>query len=142
MVLKDNLLCWIANYLSSRKQKVSINSAPSEQLTTSAGVPQGSVLGLLLFLIYLNDVTENLSLTRLFANDSSLFFSASNPRDTEGILNHDLPLISSWAKVWLVDFNPVKIKPLLFSLKLVEYIPSHEFNDTEIKLASRSNFIV
>ena len=98
--IKGNRLCWIAYYLSSRKQRVDINSASSAQLTTSAGVPQRSVLGPLLFLIYVNDVTENLlCLTRLFADDSSLVFSASNPRDIESILNHDLALISSWAKV-------------------------------------------
>lgn len=91
-------------------------------------------MGPLLFLIYVNDVTENLlSLTRLFADDSSLFFSASNPRDKEGILYHDLALISSLAKVWLVEFNPVKTEALLFSLKPVEYIPFLSFNDTEIK---------
>ena len=114
--------------MSSRKQQVNINSASSAQLTPSAGVPQGSALGPLLFLIYVNDVTENLlSLTRLFADDSSLFFSASNPRDIESILSHDLALISSWAKVWLVDFNPVKTEALRFSLKPVEYIPSLNF---------------
>ena len=79
---------------------------------------------MVLFLKYVNDVTESLlSLTRLFADDSSLFFSASNPRDIEGILNHDLGLVSSWAKVWLVDFSPVKTETLLFSLKPVEKYP-------------------
>ena len=85
--------------------------------------------------MYVNDVTENLlSSNRLFADDSSLFFPASNPRDIEGILYHDLALISSWAKVWLVDLNPVKTEALLSKLKPVEYIPSLNINDTEIKI--------
>ena len=120
--------------MSSRKQKGNIYSASSAQLTTPADVLHGSVLRPLLFLIYVNGVSENLlSLTRLFTDDSSLFFSASNPRDIEGILNHDLALNLSWAKVWLVDFNPVKTEALLFNLKPVEYLPSLNFNDTEIK---------
>ena len=57
------------------------------------------VLGPLLFLVYVNDIAENLlSLVRLFADDSSLFFSATNLRDIEGVINHDLALISAWAK--------------------------------------------
>lgn len=67
------------------------------------------------------------------SDDRSLFVSASNPRDKEGILYHDLALISSLAKVWLVEFYPVKTEALLFSLKPVEYIPSFSFNDTEIQ---------
>ena len=66
----------------------------SDETTIGAGVPQGSVLGPLLFLVYENDISENLlSLTRLFANDSCLFFSASRIKDIEGIINHDLAII-------------------------------------------------
>ena len=76
------------------------------------------MLGPLLFLVYVNDIAENLlSLVRLFADDSFLFvfsccccfFSATNLRDKEGVIYHDLALIAAWAKIWLVDFNPIKI---------------------------------
>ena len=74
-------------------------SSTSSLLSVNADVPQGSVLGPLLFLVYVNDIADNLlSLVRLFADDSSLFFSATNLRDIEGIINHDLGLISVWAK--------------------------------------------
>ena len=65
----------------------------------NAGIPQGLVLGPLLFLIYINDISESLlSLTRFSADDSSLFYSASSLVDIEGIINHDLRLIVVWAK--------------------------------------------
>ena len=93
------------NYSPERKQRVQINSAISSLLFVYAGVPQGSVLGPPLFLyVYVNDIAENLlSLVRLFADDSSLFFSATNLGDTEGIINHDLAFIAAWAKNgWLI----------------------------------------
>ena len=97
--IKGNLLAWISNYLSSRKQRVQINSSTSSLLSVNASVPQESVLGPILFLVYVNDIADNLlSLVRLFADDISLFFSASNLRDIEGVINHDLGLISVWAK--------------------------------------------
>ena len=66
--------------------------------STNAGVSQGSVLGPVLFLVYINDISESLlSLTRLFADDSSLVYSASNIYDIEGIINHDLQTLVAWA---------------------------------------------
>ena len=74
-----------------------------------AGVPQGSVLGPLLFLVYINDIAKHLrSLTRLFADDSSLFYAAAHIADIAGIINHDLQLLTSWARQWLFTFNPLK----------------------------------
>ena len=83
------------NYLEDRKQYVVFNSSNSETKCVSAGVPQSSVLGPLLFLVYVNDITDQLlCLTRLFADDSSLFILATDIRDIEGIINHDLIIIS------------------------------------------------
>ena len=73
--INGKLLLWIPNYLSNRKQKVIVKSSSSSLQVVTAGVPQGSVLAPLLFLIYVNDIAESvLSLTRLFADDSSLYF--------------------------------------------------------------------
>ena len=79
---------------ANRKQKVIVKSSSSSLQVVTAGVPQGSVLGPILFLIYVNDIAESvLSLTRLFADDSSLYFSASSLDDIEGIMNHDLRIV-------------------------------------------------
>jgi len=128
------LLNWLENYLTNRQQRVVIQSAVSNTKRITAGVPQGSVLGPLLFLIYVNDISDSLlSLTRLFADDSSLFYSASNITDIEGIINHDLRLLSHWAKQWLVSFNPNKTEAILFSLKATERIPNLIFDNTIIQ---------
>ena len=100
----------------------------------NAGVPQGSVLGPLLFLIYVNDISESLlSLTRLFADDSSLFYSASSLVDIEGLIKHDVRLLVVWAKQWPIKFNPLKTEAILFTLKKNEHFPNLIFNDTQIK---------
>ena len=94
-----------------------INSSMSDETTVGAGVPQGSVLGPLLFLVYVNDISENhLSLTRLFADDSSLFFSASRIEDIEGIINHYLAMLHARASSWLVA--SIRIKQKQFCLPL------------------------
>ena len=105
--INGSLLCWISNYLENRKQRVFIGTSYSEFKNTTAGVPQGSVLGPLLFLLYINDIADNmLSIVRLFADDSSFSVAASDINDIEGILNHDLCLVSKWSDQWLVNFNP------------------------------------
>ena len=82
------LIKWIENYLVNRTQRVFIGSSMSTPKQTTAGVPQGLVLGPLLFLVYVNDkhVVENLlSITRLSADDTSLAFTSYSLADLEGI---------------------------------------------------------
>ena len=107
--IDGELLEWISDYLSGRKQKVVIRNTSSSLMRVEAGVPQGSVLGPLLLLVYINDIAESLlSLTRLFADDSSLFYSAATIKDIECMINHDLRMLVSWAARWLINFNPLK----------------------------------
>ena len=94
-----------------------------------AGVPQGSVLGPLLFLVYINILAEHLlSLKRLFADDSSLFYSAAHIDDIPGIINHDMQLLSNLARQWLVTFNPLKTEAVLFTLKKINILPQLIFD--------------
>ena len=113
--ISGSLLSWFKEYLSCRSQSVIVNTARLRSRSINAGVPQGSGLGPLLFLVY-NDISENLlSISRLFADDTSLACSASLTADIEGILNHDLIMISDFANQWLVTFNPSKTVAMVFS---------------------------
>ena len=93
---------------------------------------RGSVLGPLLFLVYINDIaTHLLSLTRLFEDDSSLFYAAAHIADIAGIINHDLQLLTSWARQWLVT-NPLKTEAVLFTLKKLDFFPQLVFDNIPI----------
>jgi hypothetical protein len=77
--ISGDLLIWFKNYLSGRRQFVFVNNELSDSGHVKAGVPQGSVLDPLLFLLYINDITDNLgNLARLFAGDISLSYSGEN----------------------------------------------------------------
>ena len=114
-----DVLNWFKSYLSDRKQRVVLPSTVSEWTFIRAGVPQGSILGSLLFLVYINDIVKDIgSNIRLFADDTSLFIIVDNPVTAADSLNTDLNKISQWAATWLVTFNPAKTEALLFSRKL------------------------
>ena len=114
--IKYPLIKWFDNYLSNRKQRVVINGKSSSWKTINAGVPQGSVLGPLLFLIYINDIGSNLSCkTTLFADDTTISKHITNQMTTSNELQCDLTTIEDWADKWKVKFNPLKSEGLLIS---------------------------
>ena len=84
-------------------------------------------------MVYINDIAEHLlSLTRMFVDDSSLFYSAAHIDDIAGIINHDMQLLSNWARQWLVTFNPLKTDPVLFTLKKINILPQLIFYNISI----------
>jgi hypothetical protein len=115
------LLQWFESYLLDRRQRVTIEGENSDWTRIEAGVPQGSALGPLLFLIYINDFPTNISSTCfLFADDSLLMNEVITPVDASNKLNGDLNVISDWASRWLVTMNPKKTENIIFSCKLVK----------------------
>ena len=110
----------LENYLSDRFQRIILNRQFSSWKPTLAGVPQGSILDPLHFLIYNNDLPNELkSNAKLFADDTSLFTLVKDKNESTSILN-DILLISKWAYNWKMFFNPDPTKPaheLIFSKK-------------------------
>ena len=96
--ISENLLCLIKCFLKNRKQRVVLNGQTSSWTNVLAGVPQGSILGPLFFLIYINDLSDDLSSNpKLFADDTSLFSVVHNKSMSAKELNNDLREISNWA---------------------------------------------
>ena len=104
------------------KQKVFFNGVLSSRKTFIAGVPQGSVLGPLLFLIYINDIVDELTgKARLYAHDTSLSYSSSDLAEIQILLNDDLGKLKEWAIKWLIMFNPLKTEVMLISNTFQDY---------------------
>ena len=119
--ISGSILKLFESYLSHRKQRVVLNGATANYADIKSGVPQGSVLGPLLFLIYINDLEENVkSQIRFFADDTMLFSIVDKPNISANDLNHDLEIIHQWAMQWKLEFNPdpsKQVNELLFSVK-------------------------
>ena len=115
------LLKLFENYLHNRNQRVVLNGSYSDYYPIGSGVPQGSVLGPLLFLVYINDLERNIkSNIKFFADDTMLFSIVQDPVISANDLNHDLDIIYQWAHQWKMEFNPDPTKQaseVLFSCK-------------------------
>jgi len=99
------MIRWISIWLTNRKQRVIVDGAESKWVRVKAGVPQGTVLGPLLFLIFINDIAVGISSTlRLFADDCLLYQVIDSSRDAE-LLQYDLHLITEWCKLWHMRLN-------------------------------------
>jgi hypothetical protein len=118
--ISGNLLCFIDNLLCNRRQIVTINGCHSEPYDVTSGVPQGSVIGPLLFLVYVDDLDLCISsVIRKFADDSKVFrrLHMSHPQLLEldcADLQLDLDALADWCRTWLMDFNVQKCACLHF----------------------------
>ena len=132
--VSGSLLTWFSDYLNDRKQRVVLPGASSSWTSVKAGVPQGSILGPLLFLLYINDIVEDInSSIRLFADDTSLYIIVDDPIHAAEQLNLDLAKIHHLADKWLVTFNPGKSESILLSRKHNKpYHPPVLLNQTQI----------
>ena len=116
--ISGNLLNWFGDYLSERYQRVGIKGQNSEWKLIPAGVPQGSVLGPLLFLVYIGDLVENIHCNiKLYADDTTLYITTDDLQEGSAALNEDLTTINNWAYQWLVTFCPNKTVYMHMSLK-------------------------
>ena len=106
--IRGNILNWIKEWLNNRRQKVCIDGEFSDWANVTSGVPQGSVLGPLLFLIYINDIDENLiAKIGKFADDTNLGKSVSSAGEVQK-LKDDLVNLEKWSSDWQMLFNTEK----------------------------------
>ena len=136
--VNGNIYGLIKSFLSDREQRVVLNGQNSDYTMISAGVPQGSILGPLLFLMYINDLPKDLRCdVKLFADDTCLFSVVNDKNNSATMLNSDLEKISNWAWQWKMSFNPDPLKQatqVLFSRRQkMENHPDLTFNGVTVK---------
>ena len=116
---------WFRSYLSDRNQYVSVNGSNSKFLTITCGVPQGSVLGPLLFFIYINDLANTSEKLKfyLFADDTNIYFESSALSNLIKIVNRELRSVKKWLDANKLSLNIDKTNYVIFHYSSVK-VPS------------------
>ena len=106
--IRNDTLRWTQAFLSNRQQRVVIEGEESDSVPVTSGVPQGSVLGPILFLAYINDLPQDIvSQVRLFADDTAIYLTLEHKHDSD-TLQTDLDRLQAWEAKWDMEFNPSK----------------------------------
>ena len=112
--VEGNTAKWITEYLNNRSQVVVVNGEKSLPADIISGIPQGTVLGPLLFVVYINDLLDNTKSDGfLFADDAKIFRAVTSKEDAL-ILQSDIKLLEDWSRTWLLNFHPDKCHILTF----------------------------
>ena len=141
--IRGKALEWFDNYLTDRKQYVSINSQDSYEKAISCGVPQGSLLGPLLFIIYINDFQYSSEIMSfiLFADDSNIFYSHQNPQSLLNIVNNEMKRVQNWINANKLSLNVGKTHYMLFSNKLKSLPGNVLINNTTLSQVESTKFL-
>ncbi|KAI8499803.1 hypothetical protein Bbelb_228540 [Branchiostoma belcheri] len=124
--IRGSLLEWFCSYLTDRRQRVVVNGATSDWKTPLAGVPQGSILGPTLFILYINDLPSRCTTceANLFADDTSLTVAHRSINTVVDSLNTDLATVSEWLQHWKLEANRDKCKVMFLTTRpLPQRIP-------------------
>lgn len=142
LLLKNPLLVdWISSFLSSRSQYVSFNTFHSSKARVSSGVPQGSVLGPLLFLLYINDLPDTVSTKiRLYADDCVIYHVINSP-DDHHTLHTSFLNFCRWCQNWQMNINFQKTAAMCFSRQKTPSMFNYSFNNYAMQRVSQYKYL-
>ena len=139
--VRNSLHTWIRNFLTKRTQKVTLDGVSSSPVCVTSGVPQGTVLGPLLFLIYLNDIADTLSSEiRLLADDCILYRQIKNDYDTKE-LQTDVDKLCAWEKRWQMKFNKKKCYAMHITHKKKAIQCSYQMGDSILETVASHTYL-
>lgn len=141
--IEDNIITWITSYLHNRKQFVAVNNHTSNSLNVLSGVPQGSVLAPILFLIYINDIPMGIDSSvqiRLFADDCVVYTRVNRTEDQIN-LNHSLTKIRAWCSQWGMTLNARKTVAITFTNKKKPLNFAYTLDNLEITKSDQVKYL-
>ena len=144
--IKNKTLNWLTSYLTNRKQYVQFNNTQSTFCQISTGVPQGSILGPLLFIIYINDFAyvSNFFRSIHYADDKSLIHTPPRNKDIDdSLINSELSKIHTWLSANKLSLNVAKTKYMIFATtkKKAKVNPHLHFNLEQVERVSSFSFL-
>jgi hypothetical protein len=132
---------WIRSFLMDRSQRVVVDGETSEWIHVESGVPQGTVLGPVLFLAYINDLPESVdSKVRLFADDCVMYRPITSTMDCE-LLQEDLSRLETWENKWLMSFNASKCSTITITRKLKKIDFEYAIHDTILERVKSATYL-
>ena len=138
-------LNWFKSYLSNRMQSVEVNCNMSSLRAITCGIPQGSILGPLLFVIYMNDIVHVSSVMKiiLFADDTNLLLNSTNLNDLIATANTEIQKISDWLKINKLSLNIKKTHFILFHFrqKKITLDFKIKIDNSEVEQATFTKFL-
>ena len=139
--IRGSTLHWIRSFLNNRTQCVVVNGSRSSTISVSSGVPQGSVLGPLLFLAYINDLpTQVKSRVRLFADDTAIYLAVTQEKQSQ-TLQTDLHTLELWERKWDMEFNPTKCQ-VIHITRSKNIIPtSYYLHNTKLEATKSAKYL-
>jgi len=139
--INGQLLLWIKDYLSDRSQSVVLDGTSSGPHPVISGVPQGTVLAPLLFLLYINDITTSIQSTiRLYADDVLIYRIIDSEND-HLILQNDINRLEHWANLWSMNFNPNKCVHLRITNKKTFLNYSYTIYNQQLQQVSSAKYL-
>ena len=139
--IDGNLHKWMATFLTEREQQVVVDGEASDTCRVESGVPQGTVLGPLLFLLHINDLPERvLSQMRLFADDCLIYRTISSKQD-HTILQQDLTSLKKWADEWGMKFNESKCYTMSICRKRAQSHHQYILNSHKLKKVHENPYL-
>ena len=139
--IKGSLFGWIKSFLTKRRQRVRVNSCLSDWVTVGSGVPQGTILGTTLFLLYINDITSNIkSDCKLYADDCVLYRVIKNDNDRL-TFQDDLNKLCQWSDKWKLKFNISTCKIMHLGLKHMSCDHSYYMYEKELSITKEEKYL-
>ena len=139
--ITGNIHTWITDFLHNRTQRVLVRGTFSEPIAVKSGVPQGTVLGPLLFLVYINDMPDTVkSKIALFADDTYLYKSIKSEDDIAALQN-DIDQLVKWEKLWSMEFNPSKCFLLRITNKRKILQGDYRIHNQTLKLVENAKYL-